>query len=59
VYTRDQLFALASEKDSGFDPQVFADALLAANRHADVSFAELGLDAGARVQSARVHRTGV
>ncbi|MGH3987652.1 MAG: nucleotidyl transferase AbiEii/AbiGii toxin family protein [Actinomycetes bacterium] len=48
-YTRDQLFALAAEKDPGFDPGVFADALAAAARHSDAAFAELGLDAAATV----------
>jgi len=47
-YTRQQLFDLAAEKDPGFDPRMFADALRAATRHADAAFAELGLDAAAR-----------
>jgi len=41
-YTRQQLFGLAAEKDPGFDPRMFADALRATTRHADAAFAELG-----------------
>lgn len=44
-YTPEQLFALASEKDPGFDTGRFADALAAAAANADAAFTELGLDA--------------
>lgn len=42
-YGRDRLLELAAEKDPGFSPSVFADALAAAAARPAAAFSELGL----------------
>lgn len=43
-YDYETLFALAAEKDHGFDRAVFVQALLAAAGRADTAFADAGID---------------